>query len=96
MVSKYFRDVSIPSEYAGLIKRQRLSYLSAWSETIIKGPGELVYEGYFRHRRKQQQVEGVDKVTFRHFIVQICYLLALRKGFRRKMHFLFYQFKKRT
>ena len=96
LVSTHFGESIVPSEYADLLQRYKLRAVLRWSDTIIKGPGELVYEGFFRLRKKQEQIKGIDKVTFRHFLVQIGYLLALRKGFRRKMHFLFYQFRKRT
>ncbi len=95
MVSKYFRHVRIPSEYDDLLEKYRLTTMLRWNEIIVNGPGELVYEGYLKHRRKKNQIRGIDRVRFRHFLVQISYLLALRKGVNRKIRFLFYQIKKR-
>lgn len=96
LVKEYFPPQQFPEAFNLFIEKKPFPLLQRLARSIILGPGELVYEDYRRFRKAENQIEGINKVRFRHLINQVLFLILLRKGLKKRIRFLFYQLRKRS
>jgi hypothetical protein len=95
-LSKEYCGIALPGQFDDFIKKHRYPCLLKLAHRIILGPGELVYENYRKFRQVENQVKGISKVRFKHLVNQVLFLVLLRKGLKRRIKFLTYQFRKRS